>query len=41
MKFLKIVAVLLLLCFSTIDIVAQNVQVDPMLMQDLELFKIN
>ena len=41
MKFLKIVAVLLLLCFSTINIIAQNVQVDPMLMQDLELFNIN
>ncbi len=41
MKLLKIVAVLLLLCFSTIDIIAQNIQVDPMLMQDLELFNIN
>jgi hypothetical protein len=40
MKYLRLLAVLLFLCFSSINIKAQNILVDPMLMQDLELFKI-
>ena len=41
MKYLRLLTALFFLCFSSINIKAQNRQVDPLLMQDLEVFKIN